>query len=340
MFLFTRSLISARVFLIIAIYAVLPIEAQTETSLRSQGAKEVTLLIWGQEFSSAIERCHQLIADEPENPVGHFLMGLTYYAINNQFRNDFYADSVIENLNAAISCAEIKIKEEKGNPDWYFVLGSAYGCRALYRSIHGGWWGAFRDGHHSCSNLEKAFKLDSTLTDALSGMGAYHYWKSAKTKVLTVLPFVGNKRKQGISEILEAVNANGIMSQSARKSLLPIYFNEKNHEQVLALADSLDAMNILDLSSSLHLARALIELGRWSDAEQALGEVEAAWSSSIYNDPCGATEVLYLRARILRAQGDIIGVKECLKRLSAMEDSCAANAYFRQTLSNARELSP
>jgi hypothetical protein len=277
-----------------------------------------------------------LVAEEPQNPVGYFLSGLAYYSIINQFRNDIYADSVVSNLDIAIRLAQEKA--DKKRPDWNFILGSAYGCRALYRSLHGGWWGAFRDGQHSCSSYEKAYEQDTTFTDALLGIGAYHYWKSAKAKILTIMPFVGDKRKQGIAEIERGIRSGGIGAISGIKSLMPIYHNEKRYADVLTLGDSLIVTKSLDPNSRLHLARAFIALRRWSDAETTLNEIQHLYENSEYCDSCGATEVLYLKAQMLLGQGDSTMARINLRQIISMDSTCAQNAYFRQTSLEAKEL--
>ena len=309
-----------------------------ELSIRSDRVREITQLIWDAKFDTAIDSCHQLVQEEPANPLVYFLLGIAYYSINNQYRNDKYSDSAGRYLDSAIVRAGAGIEKEKDQADMYFVLGSAYGCRALYRTIHSGWWGAFRDGHHSCDNLEKAYDLDSSFTDALSGMGAYHYWKSAKAKVLNWLPFVADRRKQGIAEIQKAVKAGGTMAPSANKSLLAIYFNEGRNEEVVALADSLASQNLLDPNSQLHKARALIALKRWEDAGRALAEVLTQYEKSNYNDECGAYEVVYLKAKILMGQGDLAGAREYVRQIMAADTTCKANGYFKQSLMSSKEL--
>jgi tetratricopeptide (TPR) repeat protein len=314
--------------------------AHAGTPIWGERAKVITGLTSHGQFAPAIDSSRLLIAAEPDNPVGYVLLALAYYGINNQYRNDSYADSVSCALDTAIAMAERRADRDKDPTGMYFVLGSAYGCRALYRSIHGGWFGAFKDGVHSCSNLEKVRDRDSALIDALSGIGAYHYWKSAKAKILTVLPFVRDRRKQGISEILMAIKAGGFMAVSARKSLLAIYFNEKRYADVLAVGDTLVADSLLDPNSRLHTARALIKLERWDEANRALDQVLAAWESSPYYDPCGRAEVLYLRAEIYVGQGNAAKARECLKQIFDDEGRCEKNEYFQQSLSSAENLKP
>jgi tetratricopeptide (TPR) repeat protein len=313
--------------------------AQAETSIRSEHALSIAQSIWSGDFDSVLNECQQLIAREPANPVGFFLTGLTYYSINSQYRNDLFADSVTFYLGAAISLAQKTDHGENIQAENYFIIGSSYGCLALFKSNHGGWWGAFRDGRRSCSNLEKAYAMDTTLTDALGGIGAYHYWKSAKTKMLAWLPFTSDKRKQGIAEILLSITSGKIMAASAQKSLLAVYFDEGQYDKVLSMGNSLDVANLLDPNSRLHVARALIELQRWDDAESMLGEIQSIWGKSNYYDPGGASEVLLLRSRILLARGDPSGAEQILQQILSMDDTCRANAFYKQTLTKAKALS-
>lgn len=309
-----------------------------ETSIRSLRVRTIMQMVSQDDFPSAIDSSRQLVVEEPSNPVGYFLLGVIYYSILNQYRNDNYCDSTTNNLDTAISLSRSRIDEGSNQADIYFVLGSAYGCRALYRSVHGGWWGAFRDGHNSCSNLEKALDRDSTLTDAFSVIGAYHYWKSAKAKVFSWLPFVGDKRKQGITEIYEAISAKGMMSLNARKSLLAIYLNEKRYEGVVEVTDTLASLNLLDVSCRFQLVQALIKLRRWDEARRALTNLQTDWESIPYGNPCGANEGLYQRASLAAEQGDTSAARGYIRQILSADSTCNSSAYYRQTVSKAREL--
>lgn len=310
--------------------------ALAETSIRSVEVQAILDHLWQSEFAAATDSCYRLVAREDANPVGYFLLGMVYYAISSQYRTDDYVDSVTWNLDAAIKLAKAKTEDPPQIAEAYFVLGSAYGCRALYRSMHGGWWGAFRDGHHSCVNLEKAYEGDTTLTDALSGIGAYHYWKSVKSKKVAWLPFISDKRTQGLNEIARAIAGGGMMVANARKALLPIYCYEKRFEEALKLADSLQADGLFDTNCQLHAIRALIEQKQWDEAGQSLDQVEANWEISAYADSCGFSELQYLRAQVLAGQGNEAGARELVKKLVSQESACRNSAYYRDTLAKAK----
>lgn len=312
--------------------------AQSMTSIRSERARTVAGLTIKGEFAAALDSCHAIVREEPANPVGYFLLATAYYTINNQFRNDHYADSVSTAVDTAIALARKRTEDSRNSAEWHFVLGSSFGCRALYRSLHGGWWGAFRDGHNGCVNLEKAYDKDTSFTDALSGVGAYHFWKSAKAKILTFLPFVSDKRDEGIAELRRAVAAHGTMSVNAQRSLLPIYYEQKQYDAAVALADSLATEHLLDPNSRLHLARSLIALKQWDQAMQALDQVLSEWKNSPYYDSCAEPEVLYLKATIYKGRGESAEAQKCLDQIFAAKAACDNNQYYQQSLSSANDL--
>jgi len=237
-----------------------------------------------------------------------------------------------------MALARVITKSESQEAEFMFLLGSAYGYRALECSTSGHWWGTLKDGHHSCVSLEKAYRLDTTMTDALLGVGDYHYWKSAKSKFFTWLPFIRNERQSGIGEIRRVIQSGSGALLSARKSLLPTYFNEQRFPEVIALVDSLASEGFSDPSCLRHKTRAEIELGNWNGAAQTLDMLRAVWDRSPFFDSCGACEVQYLKAQILAGRGDMEAARACVQKILAMKDSCMSNVYFRETVSNAAEL--
>lgn len=309
-----------------------------ELSVRSDRVRSISRSISEGDFDAAVDSCRQLIGDHPANPIGPLLLGVTYQSIGSQYRNERYADSVAHHLDSAIALARAAIERNKDDAGLYFVLGSAYGCRALFRSSHGGWAETFKDGQRSCHYLEKAYKLDSSFTDALAGIGAYHYWVSAKANVLRGLPSIGDKRKQGIAEIRRSIEAGGIMAVNAERSLLPILLDQGQFGEVVIVTDSLSSQHALDPNSLLNRVRALIELKRWDDAEAAIDEALAQYKESDFSDECGSQEAVYLKATILAGKDDREGAREYALRVIARDSTCHGNTYFRKTIENAREL--
>ncbi len=311
---------------------------RAETSVQSAHAHQIAFLIWDSDFSAALDSCHNLIRHEAMNPLGYCLLGITYHSINSQFRTNRYADSVMWDLDTAIALADGRNHSDDGYSDYLFVMGSAYGYRALEQSTGGHWWAAFKDGHRSCSFLQKAYQKDTSLAAALLGIGDYHYWKSAKSKVVTWLPFVKDRRELGISEIKQVTQSGNGADLNAVKSLLPIYLNEQQYPLVIKLVDSLDWSGYTDPSCLLHKIKAEIGLANWDMASRTLSDLHQAWISSPYFDSCGACEADYLKACILAGRGDNDSARKYIQEILARKDSCESNTYFRETVASAQEL--
>ena len=266
--------------------------------------------------------------------MGHFLLGTVYYSICNQYRTDRYTDLAVAHLDTAILLADAEILSKPDCPDAYFILGSAYGYRAAYRGQNGSWWGAVRDGGKSASNLSKALSLDSTLYDAYLGLGAYHYWKSAKSKNLAFLPFISDRRAQGVSELQLAGRLGSISRIAAFRSLTVIYLNESRWAEAVDLADSVLLHTPGDAGSLMHVARASVGAEQWDEVVTAVRALRQSWDGGAYTDPCGATEADFLEAKALWGTGDKDGAMKLVTSILAARDSCSANSYYAQTRRN------
>jgi hypothetical protein len=307
-------------------------------SVRGPRASRIAEYIWYNRFPQAIDSAQALVTDESDNPTGYFLLGVIYHSISNQYRSDRCKDLIERNLDTAIILAQAKIKSAPADADWHLVLGSAYGYRALHRSLHGGGWGSFKDGSRSSSQLEKSLALDSTCLDAYFGLGAFHYWKSVKVKKLAWLPFVSDRRQQGIDEIIKSIGGGSLAPFNARKTLLAIYLNEKRYDAFFALADSL--MQILpdDPSCLHHLIVALMNTQRWDEAEKALTRLKSAWSHSPYFDSVGALDGDLLAAQIAYARGDQKNAAVLVDKILAEKTICRTNDYCADTYEQAERL--
>lgn len=306
--------------------------------VRSPQAQAAALAVWQNDFASARDSGLAFLKAEPANPIGYFLLAVTYYSISNQFRTDRCTDTTYSYLDTCITLTKTLLEDDKSNPDLYFILGSALGYRALSKGAHASWWSVLKDANSSGSNLKKCIELDSTYMDAWFGIGAAHYWKSAKAKFLTWLPFIKDNRNQGIREILLASRTGYLASLCAAKALLPVYQNQKYWDRIIPLGDSLHQVAPSDAGCLLYPVRALLELGRYEEAKPRLAKLRAVWEGSPYKDSCGCLEVALLEARIAIAENDIVSAREKLESIISAEDSYKGNSYYKETLQSAKSL--
>ncbi|MDD4051652.1 MAG: hypothetical protein PHR28_07125 [candidate division Zixibacteria bacterium] len=330
----TLLLLAAITFLVAVMYQ----PADGAISVRGPRACRVAEYIWYNRFSQAVDSAQALVEAEQDNPTGYFLLGVIYHSISNQYRSDRYNELIERNLDTAITLAQTKIKSARAEADWYLVLGSAYGYRALHRSLHGGGWGSFKDGSRASSQLQKSLALDSTCYDAYFGLGAFHYWKSVKVKKLAWLPFVSDRRQQGIDEIIRSIGSGSLAPFNARKTLLAIYLNEKRYEAFFALADSLMQVLPDDPSCLHHLIMGLMNTEQWDKAEKALSRLRTVWSQSPYFDSAGALDGDLLAAQIAVARGDRETAAALIDKILTEKTICRANDYCADTYEQAERL--
>jgi tetratricopeptide (TPR) repeat protein len=129
---------------------------------------------------------------------------MTHYENFNDEEN--FRDAV----SRVIQTTDSLIFKSNGNctndlADIYFFRGSAYGYLAYFQSQKGEWYKAMNNGMQSVDDLEMALECDSTLWDVYLGLGVYKYWKSTKLKLVLWLPFVSDRREEGIQDIKIAI---------------------------------------------------------------------------------------------------------------------------------------
>lgn len=306
------------------------------TSVRDSSVLLVSEYIWLNEFEEALEISGEMTADEPDNPIGYFLMGATYLTISEKFRNDNYKDEIVFNLDRAIELSDRKIESDETNPHYYFIKGASYGYRGVHRAFHGGWWGAFRDGMRCQSQLHQTLKYDSLYYDAYFALGSYHYYKTIKARDFLWLPFISDRREEGMREIATAIKNGHLTRNLARLAFLRIYFFEERFEDLILLADSLNEMVPNDPLTLLYHTEALLALDSLGRAEETLERLRLVWKRSPYYDKLGAIEAELLLAKIAFRDGDLDLARRITDEILSREKDCDLNAYFEETYDKTR----
>jgi len=196
--------------------------AQQSNELILEGLNSV----YQDDFLKAESCFAKVIQRSPQEPQGYFfLAGLVHTEMMDQEdyarEKDFY-----ENIQRSI---ELSKKQVQTNPKdaWaYLFLGNSYGYLAVYQGKKGVWWPALKDGLKAKSNLRKAIDLDPTLYDAYLGLGSYYYWSSVITKNFNWLPFLADKRKEGIEFLKISATKSTFSKEASINALVWVYINE------------------------------------------------------------------------------------------------------------------
>ncbi len=141
---------------------------------------------------------------------------------------------------------------------------------AFYR---GDWMTGALRGLASVAAFKKAIELDSMMSDAYAGIGAFYYWRSRKTENFNWLPFVGDDRPRAFV-LLEKTIERGVYNRQTALSMLgSIYADAGEYEKaVVCFRNGCDRYPA-NQTYLWGLSTSLRKLGRAHEAAEAYREL-------------------------------------------------------------------
>lgn len=224
-------------------------------------------------YPLAEEKFKQIVSKAPQDPAGYFFKAMLYQAQMVDYESDFREKDFYENIKIAKECAKERIKENSKDAWAYLFLGNAYGAKAVHEARKGNWWSGLNNGLMAKSALNEAVKHDPLLCDAYVALGSYHYWASVVTKAFWWLPFVGDRREEGIAELKLAQEKSIYSQDAATNGLIWIYINEKKFDQAISLAEKMQDKYPQGKSFLWALATAYYEKFDWKNALLSYQEI-------------------------------------------------------------------
>jgi tetratricopeptide (TPR) repeat protein len=315
----------------------LEITLTSETDLDSLIFKGIDY-IHQDKFEQGISEFKKVVEKYPDDPAGYFFIAASLQTLIDDYRNEKYKVDFEKYIDLAIEKGYEKVEENPNSALAHFYLGGSLGYRGIYRSFRGSWWGAFRDGGKAHSHLKQAVELDSTLYDAYFGLGAYHYWRSVKSKLFWWLPFFGDERKKGIQETMIAIQNGKFAKDEAAYSLLRIYLEEKDYPAVLKWSQEVKRINEDDPFRLWMTGFAYIGLDNWVEAKDIFLELLNVLTSSPYYDPAGEYECRYWLAFIFYNLGNLQSAQEELNQALVLESKVKGNNYAEPFIDKVKDL--
>lgn len=268
-----------------------------------------------QEYDSARVVFQMISRGDPRNPAGSLFEAGVLQTQAMDYEELMPKPEFDSLIARSTDLSEEMIERNPDSPWGHFFLGTALGNEALARAQQGDWFGAAMKAFSSASSLEDALERDSMLVDAYAGMGTYYYWKSRRLDFLMWLPFVPDRREEGI-RLLEICAAKGLYSRyAALSSLVSIYLDAEAYDRAAERAmEALDRYpeNRIFLWG---LATAFERSGRTRDAIGAYQRLLAILENDIrpnpYNELVCRLNLLSLHLR----HGERDGAPEELRRI-------------------------
>ena len=199
---------------------------------------EVQSLIFNDQFRQADSVCLARMSATPTDPTPFLFRATVLIARMSAYEDGSDGPVMKRMLDSVEALTESWLDTCSANTGaWmYLYRGHTRAYRALWESRFGGFISAVRIGLSSPDEYEKGLALDSQVTDLYAGLGAFHYWKSAKAGFLRWLGIFKNEKEKGLRELYRAANSSLVHRQSARSSLIWIWLDKEEYDSVITIA--------------------------------------------------------------------------------------------------------
>ncbi|MGB5107063.1 MAG: hypothetical protein WBP29_07380 [Candidatus Zixiibacteriota bacterium] len=262
-----------------------------------------------EQFDSARNVFSDMIArDQSDHAAMLYLAGVDHAEMMD--REDYARKDQFEaSADAAIKMAERELAAGRDSAWAYLTIGNAHGYEASLEAKAGSWWTAMRRGLKAKGAYLNALKVDSQMYDAYLGLGTYHYWKSAKTEFINWLPFVGDRKNDGISELQLAVDSSLFSNHLALNSLIWIYLERKEPQSASDCAQRLSEKYPQSRLVKWGMAFSSYSAGHFHEAVQYFGDIITSLESDTSQNYFNLIECRFHRGKIFLSVNDSAAAK-------------------------------
>jgi tetratricopeptide (TPR) repeat protein len=192
------------------------------------------------DYDGAKDVFEGFITNDSTDYAGYLFLAGVYHAKMIDAEDYSDRDTFTVLIDKSIRFAEQALKDGADTAWAELTIGNAHGYVAALEGKVGSWWTAVKQGMKAKNHWLEALRADSTLADAYLGLGNYHYWKSAKTEFINWLPFVKDRKEQGIEELDIALDSSLFSGTMACNSLVWVYLDDGRPVAALASAHELE----------------------------------------------------------------------------------------------------
>lgn len=257
-------------------------------------------LAYSDQYDSAKAVFGEMIAADTSDYAAYFFLAAVYHAEMIDAEDYSDKDIFLALIDTAIGRGKTALEAEI-DPAWAaLMIGNAHGYIAAYEGKEGSWLAAIKQGVKAKNKYLKALEYDSTLYDAYLGLGNYHYWRSVKTEFINWMPFVPDRKEQGLRELALARDSSLFSSTMAVNSLLWIHIRGDRPHKALQAVDWLEQRYPQSHTVLWGKAFAYEAAGDYRQAIQTFGELIEQLESQTTNY-FNLIECRYHRGRMFEA---------------------------------------
>jgi tetratricopeptide (TPR) repeat protein len=230
-------------------------------------------LLYQGDYDSALAVFDSFIRDHPRNPAGYFFKAGLHQTRMSAFESDCWLKDYRAAADSVMLLCDLALAGDSRDAWALFFRGGARSYDAAWEARQGRYLAAFRNGMTAVSDFRQAREADSSLYDAGIGIGSYHYFRTKATSLLKWLPFIGDNREKGISEIVLAIERGRYSRVMGQNALLWIYTDYGRDRKALALGLELEQRYPRNPFFHWAVPELLWRQKRWPEAERAYGKL-------------------------------------------------------------------
>ncbi len=168
---------------------------------------------------------------------------------------------------------EAALKEE-GNEAWeHFLMAGVAGIEAIHLTRTGKYLSALQTAFESMDHIEQTRALVPDFVDLKLADGMYNYWRTVVTRSSSILPDFGDRRAEGIQQMLE-VERDGIFLQAPTTlSLAFTWIEEGKRDKALASCLALREPYPDNVINNLVTGSVYVSLRRYDEAIGVFDEI-------------------------------------------------------------------
>ena len=239
-------------------------------------------LIYGLKFSAADRYFEAVIAEDPDNPLGHFFLAMvTWWRVLIDLDDTSHDEDFYRLLEKCIRVCDRRLERDADDFDAVLFKAGAIGFRSRLRGDRGQYMRAAGDGLKCLPLLNKSRSMEPTNKDILLGQGIYNYFADIMPRkypvirpVMWLLP--DGDRELGLQQLREVASEGLYARTEAAYFLAQIYrVFEKDHGNALPFLRELQSRYPDNALFHRYTARTLADLGRWKQSAELFEQIAA-----------------------------------------------------------------
>ena len=195
----------------------------------------VQQLLFNDRFVEADSLNDVYIRYHPSDPAGYLFKASVRLAVMTDSEENLFEEEFKQLLDTVMVLSEVVMDTCGPKASAWMALGRGHAppYGSLWESRFGSTVGAIKRGYRARGEYELGLAFDSSLSDLYMGLGAFHYWKSAKAGILRQLRLFRNDKDKGIAELRQSAESSHISKESSRNALIWIWLDMKEFDSAI-----------------------------------------------------------------------------------------------------------